>query len=291
MFKRTPKHPTLNHFLLLAALLLAGGLAGCLDAGKGDGDPASSTDNVQEWYFLSGISGNTGSGEIQRFEPACGEEIDHPPVHYRLRGDTLDLGWQVVNFDFSDTVTWESEEEIPADTFWFGGVYVRLAGAAGSPLGNWKLVDHRPWDAASALSPHLERTYVEWGFLYEDEELRITSGKMTFSYPQARLYGIRWAEYSLGDDADVSFQYVGKDSVRITRAGETASLKHRPFISLSARSTNTARPPLDVGLADSCAYANTVVDTSWVHEVIWGDELPGDELEKAGIRRAAARRR
>jgi|GEM_PF-5637374 len=254
-------------------------LSACLTEKEESAIPASPTpwgDNVQEWYFLKSATG----GVIERTEEPCGEVIDYGPIRYRFRGDSLDLGWL-----FTNPVINVGGEIVAVDSFWFGGTYERTAGVAGRLLGSWRVRRFGPWEAGKPSSSRIDSLRDEWNFMFGDEEIRITNRVLAFAYPTMNLYVTRSAEYRLRDDEAVSFEYIGRDSLRISRDGETASLKHLPLHSFRARSTNPSRTAIHVSLADSCTFPAPVVDTTWISEVLWGPEiLPGDELPKRGGR-------
>lgn len=271
--------------LMFPVVVLGVLLTSCLTDKGGESIPASSTpwaDNVQEWYFLKSVSGS----EIMRSDSvACGEGFELDPLRFRLRGDSLDLGFANFSATWSENDSGEWVVVESSDTIYFGGTYSRTAGAAGSLYGSWKLVDHRPWDAVSAQSPRIDTIAEIWDFLYADEELRITPSAMTFAYPTLRLWVVRAAEFSQRNDSGVSFTYVGRDSVRFVRDDEVTTIKYKPFHSIRARTTYPGRDPIFVSLADSCDFPSSVVDSSWIYRALWDidDDLGGEEFEKVAM--------
>jgi hypothetical protein len=265
--KSTARAP-LTALLTVLALLLAGCL---LEDKKDDGDvtdPTAWAGNVQDWMFLDSV----GSGVIIRDSGRCHEEWNTGIIRYHLNGDSLHLGWSYPLYPED----WDGES--PVDTFWFGGVYARMA-SGNSVEGAWKLTENRPWEQQHLTLPqHVQDDIETWDFLYEGEEIFISQKILLLAYPRLWLSQLRRTEME-GDD-EVAFQYVGKDSLRITRDGETAGLKYKAFSHFRARSSLASRPAVNVDLSDSCNYANAALDSTWIGEVVWGEDFWGDELEK-----------
>ena len=256
--------------VIFAATLSLCVLSGCL---TGKEDSAETTpgwsDNVQGWNFIGAItSDQLIPNEVSR----CGAESEFPPIRYRLRGDSLDLGWAFFEWTSPDTVYTGAKiaKAAATDTFWFGGTYVRHSGSSGSVLGSWGLKRHAVWQAGTISKAKEDSLRALWNFLYADEEMNIQPNLVTFAYPGIRLFPTSWAEYQDSVASEATFQYIGKDSLRVTRNGETVAMKLKPFQYFRATSSDSSRPALNVSLTDSCDFAGTVVDSTWLHEVIYG---------------------
>ncbi len=106
--------------------------------------------------------------------------------------------------------------------------------------------------------------------MYKGEEAWICEKILAFSYPRLWISALRYAEYALRDpDEGISFESVGKDSLRIVREVETVGLRFKPFQFFRAHSSLEERASINVDLTDSCATAGKVFHTTWVKNFVW----------------------
>jgi hypothetical protein len=244
------------------------------------------TGNPQEWHFLSSVQ----SDKINLDPDRCDFGDWNPlPVRYRLRGDSLDLGWSFVSYG---EYLGEEEDPVPQDTFWFGGTYVR-DGSGTTVFGAWTLVEHRPWDVPSAASEEVQEQIERWNFLYANEKMFLGSNLLLFGYPRFWTMSTRSAEYDLLEDESISFAYIGTDSLLVSRESAAVGLKYKIFDSFHATSNQPGIDPIHASLTDSCAYPGAFIDTTWVGDFIWDrddDEEEWDQVEKVGLFKPGTRR-
>jgi hypothetical protein len=260
--------------LLLTLALFAFALAGCM-LDKSDEStlpPASEWDGyVQDHYPLI----SQDSGRLQPDRVACDSDwANVQPILYRLHQDTLELGWTNITLPTApneDTVVIlgsVNDTLAEPDTFLVAGVYTRSTRGNGIQ-GGWKLVRYRAWNSGVALSTQEAETLDEWNFLYQDEEAFIGPKILYFAYPKLWVNSLRSAEYRHRDDAEPTFQYIGKDSLYMSRAGETVGVRYKPFQFFRANSSLESHEPINVDLTDSCDFVGDVIDTTWVQSFLW----------------------
>ncbi len=270
-----------SSWIVAVGLGAALGLYGCdlLDPKSKEVDPSPSSwdGNTQEWTPLASIN----SSELIINGEQCEDDWNPSPIKYRLRGDSLDLGWEYTPIEFTaDTL-------VIVDTFHIGGTYVR-DGSGSTVKGAWKLVEHRPWDAHSAASLYVQTELEKWNFLYADEKIFITSQIILFAYPRLWTYSTRSAEYNQLEDPSVEFRYVGKDSLRVIRPDETVGMKYKVSQFFRARSSSSLHPRIVASLIDSCDYVGPIIDTSWVGTFLYGYDY-NDAAKHSPYRAVGAR--
>lgn len=248
----------MKHALWIALIPLA--LAGCLlEKSKDDSFPTLSEwgGTVHDFYPLVSVEG----GRLIPDPDKCdGDWAATRTMSYRIHEDSLDLRW---------TYTYSLDGWKTTDSFYIAGVYHRSTPGAGV-RGGWKLDVYRQWNSGETLDSVRQAALAKWSFVYQGEEAYIGEKILAFSYPRLWIYALRSAEYELrAPDEGIDFEYVGKDSLRIVRDGETVGLRYKPFQFLRAHSSLEERASIQADLTDSCASAGKVVDTTWIKKFVW----------------------